>query len=70
MTTQNDIILSSLREHIGSWVAMPILASAAGCYAVHSRISDLRKRGFTIHSRIENREGKRHSYYRLEDRPQ
>jgi hypothetical protein len=46
--TQCDIILAVLEQARGEWVPMTELAAAAGCYAVHSRISDLRARGHDI----------------------
>ena len=46
--TQNDLILARLMRTPGEWVSMPDLAEAAGCYAVHSRIADLRADGHDI----------------------
>lgn len=46
--TQCDIILARLRMARGAYVPMPILAAESGAYAVHSRISDLRRRGHHI----------------------
>lgn len=62
--TQNEKILEVLQRHRGRWVAMPELAEAAGAYAVHSRISDLRKDGNVIETRIDGQRPKR-SFYRL-----
>lgn len=66
--SQCEVILAALQESAG-WVPMPLLAARAGCYAVHSRIADLRRRGCLILNRTENvREGKRlvrRSFYRL-----
>ena len=63
MTTQREygtagdsqcaVILRVLSVSPGRWVPMPELAEAAGCYAVHSRIADLRKRGHAIEHRNE-----------------
>lgn len=63
-TTQNEKILRLLVSQRGRWVPMPELASAAGAYAVHSRISDLRREGHQIETRIEGSRPKR-SFYRL-----
>jgi hypothetical protein len=41
-------ILARLQESPGEWVAMPELYRVSGAFAVHSRISDLRKRGHVI----------------------
>jgi len=62
--TQNEKILQVLEGQRGRWVPMPELASAAGAYAVHSRISDLRRDGNVIETRIEGNCPKR-SFYRL-----
>jgi hypothetical protein len=64
--SQRDRILARLNETPGVWVPMPELVECSGAYAVHSRISDLRKDGHTIdqHSRIKD--GIVHSSYRLE----
>lgn len=51
--TQCALILSALLLEKGQWVAMPKLAEASGAFAVHSRISDLRKRGNHIVQRNE-----------------
>lgn len=51
--SQCDRILRVLSVSPGRWVPMPELAEAAGCYAVHSRIADLRKRGHAIEHRNE-----------------
>ena len=71
--TQNERVLNCLIEHAGSWVAMPVLWRASGAFAVHSRISDLRRLGHTIDHRCEVRfEGARrinHSFYRLNPAP-
>jgi hypothetical protein len=45
---------------------MPDLARIAGGYAVHSRIADLRKRGYRISQMSDKRGRKVWSYYRLE----
>jgi len=63
--SQTDKILSILILQVGEWVPMPTLWKASGAFAVHSRISDLRKRGCTIEHRNEHVEGVVHSYYKL-----
>jgi len=63
--TQNDTIAETLLARRGEWVPMTQLGRAAGCWAVHSRIADLRKRGMQIENRKEKRKGKVHSSYRL-----
>lgn len=63
--SQCECILSALREHSGSWVAMPLLARASGGYAVHSRISDLRARGFNIEHHNERVGRVCRSFYKL-----
>ena len=62
--TQNAAILAELVRRHGQWVAMPDLAAAAGCYAVHSRISDLRAEGHQIETKVEGARPRK-SFYRL-----
>lgn len=53
-------------ECAGGWVSMPDLVRCSGSYNVHSRISDLRKRGLNIEQRLEVLgDGTRASYYRI-----
>jgi len=59
-------ILAELENRRGQWVPMPDLARIAGGYAVHSRIADLRKRGYRISQMSDKRGRKVWSYYRLE----
>ncbi len=53
--SQCEAILLRLSEARGGnfygWVPMPTLCEVSGAYAVHSRISDLRKRGHKIEQR-------------------
>ena len=65
--TQVERILAVLTQRHGQWVPMPELARESGAYAVHSRISDLRKDGWVIETKIERVRGRRTqaSYYRL-----
>lgn len=46
--SHSDKILSALKSKIGQWIAMPKLSRASGSLNVHSRISDLRNRGWTV----------------------
>lgn len=62
--TQNALILRELVRQHGRWVPMPELAAAAGAYAVHSRVSDLRAQGNEIEVKIEGTRPRR-SFYRL-----
>jgi hypothetical protein len=64
-TSQNERIARCLWEHLGSWVSIKVLAAAAECFAVHSRVADLRKRGWIIENRQECVGRQRHSYYRI-----
>jgi len=65
--TQNQAIQQVLEKHRNQWVEMPTLARAADCFAVHSRIADLRKRGLRIRNKTEvGKTGKKLSFYMLE----
>jgi biotin operon repressor len=65
--SQCDRILDALQDARGDWVSMPELARVSGAYAVHSRVADLRARGFHVEHRSERGEDGRtiHSFYRL-----
>jgi len=64
--SQNDLVLAVLKTaRPGDWVAMPLLVEASGSYVVHSRISDLRNRGWQIEQRNERHGRQIHSFYRL-----
>ncbi len=63
--SQCEIALWLLKRHVGDWVAMPDIARAMGGFAVHSRVSDLRKAGHMIDHKNERAEGRTHSFYRL-----
>ena len=67
--SQCDAILAALEYERGHWVPMPDLARIAGCYAVHSRIAELRARGHVISQRSERSGRKIMSFYRLEAHP-
>jgi hypothetical protein len=51
--SQCELILARLALTPGQWVPMPELAEHSGAYAVHSRISDLRKNGHNIEHKNE-----------------
>ena len=42
--TKIDNIFACLKANEGAWVPMPTLVAASGCYVIHSRVADLRKR--------------------------
>jgi hypothetical protein len=64
--TQCAIILARLQAARGAWVPMVELAAEAGCYAVHSRIADLRRRGHNIPKPRQTRVGRScHTDYQL-----
>jgi len=65
--SQCDRILDRLQRTPGEWVPMPALARVAGAYAVHSRISDLRSKGYRIDHENRQTGRKIHSFYRLAD---
>lgn len=68
--SQCECILAVLQRsvgHLDGWVAMPRLARESGAYAVHSRVSELRKRGHRIEQRSTRMsDGTIASEYRLE----
>jgi hypothetical protein len=64
-TSQCDKILDALEKANGTWVSLPDLVRTSGAYAVHSRVSDLRKRGHRIEQANEHVGGLIHSSYRL-----
>lgn len=63
--SQCDKILACLRETPGQWVAMPDLVLASASFNIHSRISDLRKRGHNIEQHDERDGRKIKSFYRV-----
>jgi hypothetical protein len=64
--TQCEIILARLEQARGAWVPMVELAAEASCYAVHSRIADLRRRGHRIPPPRQTRVGRAcHTEYQL-----
>lgn len=64
-TSQCAKILARLKETPGQWVEMPDLVNVSGSYNIHSRISDLRKRGERIGHKNTTVNRKTHSFYRL-----
>ena len=63
--SQCDKILRALQNDHGEWIDMPSLAAVSKAYAVHSRINDLRQRGYKIeHYNLVTGRVVR-SYYRL-----
>lgn len=63
--TQTQAILARLEQTPGEWVSMTELGSVAGCWAVHSRIAEIRKGGRDVKNKCHKVEGKKHSFYRL-----
>jgi hypothetical protein len=63
--TQCDLIAQHLQQRVGQWVPMTDLWRVSGAFAVHSRISDLRQRGYDIDHHNQHINGVVHSYYRL-----
>jgi len=64
--SQTDKLIDRLQRSAGQWVSLPTLVGYTGAYAVHSRVSDARKRGCCIEQRTEvAKDGVRHSFYRL-----
>lgn len=65
MTTQCDQILRRLQTSPGQWVGIPDLYAVSGSYVIHSRISNLRERGYDIDHKNVRAGRQCHSYYRL-----
>jgi hypothetical protein len=63
--SQESRIICALQLHINKWVSMVDLWKVSGAFAVHSRISDLRKKGMNIENRREVSGRTIHSFYRL-----
>lgn len=65
-TCQNSLVLAELQKRPGQWVPMPQLVEVSGSYNIHSRISNLRDKGWFVENKITYREdGTRMSWYRL-----
>ncbi len=67
--SQCDLILSALRNARGKWVGMLELVVISGSLNIHTRIDELRHRGFKIENKIEHHGRKHHSVYRLKNLP-
>lgn len=63
--SQCDAILAELQAKSGEWVEMPSLVTVSGSHNIHSRISDLRRRGHLIAQKSERVQGKVFSFYKL-----
>lgn len=64
--SQEEIILAVLQHsHPGHWVSMKYLGNVAGCWAVHSRIAGLRKKGFKIENLVDRKTKPHQSFYRI-----
>ena len=63
--SQANRILRTLLADAGRWVSMVRLWRVSGSMAVHSRISDLRKRGYGITQKSLRVNRVIHSYYKL-----
>jgi len=64
--SQCDRIGARLMASPGQWVAMTELWQVSGAFAVHSRVSDLRRSGMVIEQKNEHRaDGTIHSFYRV-----
>lgn len=73
MTSQNDAVLRRLQAEPNKWISLPQLeeATRVSCIsrssAIHSRINDLRNRGYNIKNKVEQDGHKRKSYYKLKE---
>ena len=63
--SQTDKLINYLHMAEGQWVGLPTLVSVCGGFAIHSRASDAKRRGVNIENRVENINGKKHSFYRI-----
>jgi hypothetical protein len=65
--SQASLILAELQRRPGVNVPMPDLVRVSGAFAVHSRVAELRKRGYQIENDIDHDpvSAAKHSYYRL-----
>jgi biotin operon repressor len=65
-SSQCGKVLRVLQLWGGCFVPLTHLAEAAGAYAIHSRIADLRRRGYSIENKVERGERSQcKSWYRL-----
>ena len=51
--SQCNKILKALLRNKGKWVTMPSLSRTSGSLNVHSRINDLRNKGYTVMQKNE-----------------
>lgn len=58
-------MLAILLGNAGEWVPMPLLARKAGSLSPATRISDLRKDGWHIENKTEDKRGVKRSFYRI-----
>lgn len=63
--SQEAAILKRLQDAKGGWVPMPELSRVSGSLNIHSRISDLRRAGYSIEQRSERHGRVILSFYRL-----
>jgi hypothetical protein len=62
--TQNEKLRAYFEARPKQWLSMTDLGRAVNAWAVHSRVSDLRKRGgMCIWNRTALVDGQRHSFY-------
>lgn len=69
--SQADKILECLRARRPRWVPMPYLSAISGSLNIHTRIDDLRRKGFDIvnDQRTKRDSRTRDSFYRLAAEP-
>lgn len=70
--THNEAVLIALLKNANHWVPLPEIRAftkhncKSECYPVHSRSSDLKNQyGYLTENNTENRDGVKHSYYRV-----
>ena len=64
--SQAKLIHAALERKRGCWVSLLHLHHVSGAFAVHSRVAELRRRGYSIENRTERAEdGACESWYRL-----
>lgn len=63
--TQTEKVFATLAANAGNWVGMPHLVEVSGAYAVHSRVADLRRRGYNVENQVDRSTKPFKSFYRL-----
>ena len=63
--SQSSAVLKYLTACKGEWIEMPTLVGYSGAYAVHSRVSDLRREGHSITNMVDRSTKPYKSFYRL-----